>query len=102
MAVHRRLEGEDIMDEKMVSLQDEELNDVIGGAGGYWGDTVDAKPDFGPDKGYMWYHVTATDTLSGIASKFGTTVKDIQKKNNNILKGSTKIGPHYWLQIPKK
>ncbi len=90
------------MDEKMVNLQDEELNDVVGGAGGCWVDNVNGKPGFKADKGYQWYHVTATDTLSGIAGKFGVTVKEIQKKNDNILHGSTVIGPHFWLQIPIK
>lgn len=76
-----------------VALTDDDLKDVEGGAYG-------AKPKTKAGKGLRWYHVTATDTLSGIAKRFHTTADYLQRINSGTIRDKNRIGQHMWIRVP--
>ncbi|MCQ2458393.1 MAG: LysM peptidoglycan-binding domain-containing protein [Clostridia bacterium] len=81
------------MDEMKNELLDSELENVSGGA---WGD----KPTKPAGAGLKWYHVTSTDTLTGIARKYKTTWQHLAELNKDIIKDPSKIGQHMWIRVP--
>ena len=62
-----------------VKINDSELNEVTGGAGGW---QKYAKGTFVNYGNYLVYTVAPGDVLSGIALRFGVTVGQIQAWNN--------------------
>lgn len=62
-----------------VKINDNELEEVSGGAGGY---AQYAKGTYVSYGNYIVYTVASGDVLSGIALRFGVTVKQIQDWNN--------------------
>lgn len=62
-----------------VKINDSELNEVTGGAGGW---QKYAKGNFVNYGNYLVYTVAPGDVLSGIALRFGVTVGQIQAWNN--------------------
>ena len=62
-----------------VRINDEELENVGGGAGGW---QQYAKGNYTNYGSYIVYTVVGGDVLSGIAIRFGVTVKEIQDWNN--------------------
>ena len=62
-----------------VKVNDSELENVSGGAGGW---QKYAKGGFVNYGNYIVYTVAAGDVLSGIALRFGVTVAQIQQWNN--------------------
>ena len=62
-----------------VKINDSELENVSGGAGGW---QKYAKGGFVNYGNYIVYTVAAGDVLSGIALRFGVTVAQIQQWNN--------------------
>ncbi len=62
-----------------VKINDSELNEVTGGAGGW---QKYAKGPFVNYGNYIVYTVVGGDVLSGIALRFGVTVGQIQAWNN--------------------
>ena len=62
-----------------VKINDSELNEVTGGAGGW---QKYAKGSFVNYGNYLVYTVAPGDVLSGIALRFGVSVGQIQAWNN--------------------
>ncbi len=62
-----------------VKINDSELNEVTGGAGGW---QKYAKGNFVNYGNYLVYTVAPGDVLSGIALRFGVSVGQIQAWNN--------------------
>ena len=62
-----------------VKINDSELNEVTGGAGGW---QKYAKGSFVNYGNYLVYTVAPGDVLSGISLRFGVTVGQIQAWNN--------------------
>ena len=62
-----------------VKINDSELDEVTGGAGGW---QKYAKGNFVNYGNYLVYTVAPGDVLSGIALRFGVTVGQIQAWNN--------------------
>jgi N-acetylmuramoyl-L-alanine amidase len=62
-----------------VKVNDAELEDVTGGAGSW---KQYAKGSYVSYGNYIVYTVASGDVLSGIAPRFGVTVKQIQDWNN--------------------
>ena len=62
-----------------VKVNDSELEDVAGGAGGWQRYARGTYVNYGS---YIVYTVASGDVLSGIAPRFGVTVGQIQKWNN--------------------
>ena len=62
-----------------VKLNDSELNEVTGGAGGCQKYAKGSYVNYGS---YIVYTVAPGDVLSGIAPRFGVTVAQIQQWNN--------------------
>ncbi len=62
-----------------VKINDSELNEVTGGAGGW---QKYAKGNFVNYGNYIVYTVASGDVLSGIALRFGVSVGQIQAWNN--------------------
>ena len=62
-----------------VKINDAELEDVTGGAGGWKQYAKGSYVNYG---NYIVYTVASGDVLSGIALRFGVTVKQIQDWNN--------------------
>ncbi len=82
---------------KVVELNEEEMDDVAGGkvrAGG-------SKNPLAPKAGYAVHKITATDTLIRIANKYGTTVAKIMAANPSI-KDKNLIRTGYYLYVPTK
>ena len=73
-------------------INDAELNEVTGGAGGW---QKYAKGSYGNYGNYIVYTVAAGDVLSGIAPRFGGTVAQIQQWNNiknpNVISAGQKL-----------
>lgn len=78
-----------------VALTDEELTDVEGGAYG-------SRPKEKAGKGLKWYHVTATDTLIGIARRFHTTANYLFRINSDTITDKNRIGQHMWIRVPNR
>ena len=62
-----------------VKVNDSELEDVAGGAGGWQRYARGTYVNYGS---YIVYTVAPGDVLSGIAPRFGVTVAQIQQWNN--------------------
>ena len=62
-----------------VKVNDSELEDVAGGAGGWQKYAKGSYVNYG---NYIVYTVAPGDVLSGIAPRFGVTVAQIQQWNN--------------------
>ena len=62
-----------------VKVNDSELEDVAGGAGGWQRYARGTYVNYGS---YIVYTVASGDVLSGIAPRFGVTVGQIQQWNN--------------------
>ena len=62
-----------------VKVNDSELEDVAGGAGGWQKYARGTYVNYGS---YIVYTVASGDVLSGIAPRFGVTVGQIQSWNN--------------------
>ncbi len=62
-----------------VKINDSELEDVSGGAGGWRRYAHGTYVNYGS---YIVYTVASGDVLSGIAPRFGVTVQEIQLWNN--------------------
>jgi len=62
-----------------VKVNDSELEDVAGGAGGWQKYARGTYVNYGS---YIVYTVASGDVLSGIAPRFGVTVGQIQQWNN--------------------
>ena len=62
-----------------VKVNDSELEDVAGGAGGWQRYAKGSYVNYG---NYIVYTVASGDVLSGIAPRFGVTVGQIQQWNN--------------------
>ena len=62
-----------------VKVNDSELEDVAGGAGGWQKYARGTYVNYG---NYIVYTVASGDVLSGIAPRFGVTVGQIQQWNN--------------------
>ena len=62
-----------------VKVNDSELEEVTGGAGGWQKFAKGTYVNYG---NYIVYTVAAGDVLSGIALRFGVTVAQIQQWNN--------------------
>ena len=62
-----------------VKVNDSELEDVAGGAGGWQKYAKGTYVNYG---NYIVYTVASGDVLSGIAPRFGVTVGQIQQWNN--------------------
>ena len=60
-------------------INDSELNEVTGGAGGWQKYAKGTYVNYG---NYIVYTVASGDVLSGIAPRFGVTVGQIQQWNN--------------------
>lgn len=82
-------------------LNDEEVAAVSGGAAGKvntsdWGG-AHWQPQDRPmgttwtEHGYNWYRVKPGDTLSGIAARYGYTVKDLMYWNPRTIKNPNQI-----------
>ena len=63
----------------MAEMNNNELNEVVGGAGGWQQYAKGSYVNYGS---YIVYTVAAGDVLSGIAPRFGVTVAQIQQWNN--------------------
>ena len=62
-----------------VKVNDSELDEVTGGAGGWQQYAKGTYVNYGS---YIVYTVASGDVLSGIAPRFGVTVAEIQQWNN--------------------
>ena len=75
-----------------VKINDSELENVSGGAGGW---QKYAKGGFVNYGNYIVYTVASGDVLSGIALRFGVTVAQIQQWNNiknpNVISAGQKL-----------
>ena len=75
-----------------VKINDSELNEVTGGAGGW---QKYAKGNFVNYGNYLVYTVAPGDVLSGIAPRFGVTIAQIQQWNNiqnpNVIRAGQKL-----------
>ena len=75
-----------------VKINDSELDEVSGGAGGWRQYAHGTYVNYG---NYIVYTVAAGDVLSGIAPRFGVTVAQIQQWNNiknpNVISAGQKL-----------
>ena len=75
-----------------VKVNDSELEDVAGGAGGWQKYARGTYVNYGS---YIVYTVASGDVLSGIAPRFGVTVGQIQQWNNiknpNVISAGQKL-----------
>ena len=75
-----------------VKVNDSELEDVAGGAGGWQRYARGTYVNYG---NYIVYTVASGDVLSGIAPRFGVTVAQIQQWNNiknpNVIAAGQKL-----------
>ena len=75
-----------------VKINDSELENVSGGAGGWQKYAKGSYVNYG---NYIVYTVAAGDVLSGIAPRFGVTVAQIQQWNNiknpNVISAGQKL-----------
>ena len=73
-------------------INDAELEEVSGGAGGWWQYAKGTYVNYG---NYLVYTVAPGDVLSGIAPRFGVTVAQIQQWNNiqnpNVIRAGQKL-----------
>ena len=84
-------------DIKAIEITEEQMDEVSGGkvvAGG-----MKDKP--AAKAGYIVHQITATDTLTRIANKYGTTVKALMEANPTI-KDAHWIRTGYYLYVPSK
>ncbi len=75
-----------------VKVNDSELEEVSGGAGGWQKYARGTYVNYG---NYIVYTVASGDVLSGIAPRFGVTVAQIQQwndiKNPNVIRAGQKL-----------
>jgi spore germination protein YaaH len=75
-----------------IKINDVELEDVSGGAGGWQKYARGSYVNYG---NYIVYTVAPGDVLSGIAPRFGVTVGQIQQWNNiqnpNLIRAGQKL-----------
>ncbi len=73
-------------------IKDNELNEVVGGAGGWQKYARGTYANYG---NYIIYTVAAGDVLTGIAPRFGVTVAQIEQWNNlknpNVIRAGQKL-----------
>ncbi len=82
-------------------LNDEQVEAASGGAGvkintndwtgAHWQPVEYAMGTTFTAHGYNWYRVAPGDTLSGIAARFGRTVKDLLYWNPKTIKNANQI-----------
>lgn len=82
------------------ALNDDALEAAVGGAaevnttdwaGAHWQPTNREKGSTWKEFGYDWYRVKSGDTLSGIAQKYGFTIKDLMYWNPKTIKDPNMI-----------
>ena len=75
-----------------IKINDVELEDVSGGAGGWQKYARGSYVNYG---NYIVYTVAPGDVLSGIAPRFGVTIAQIQQWNNiqnpNVIRAGQKL-----------
>ena len=71
-------------------INDAELNEVTGGAGGWQRYAKGSYVNYG---NYIVYTVAPGDVLSGIAPRFGVTIAQIQQWNNTQNPPVIRAGP---------
>jgi len=83
----------------MKELNVNDLEDVSGGAGKVRAGGMKVRPD--PRPGYIIHQISANDTLTRIAARYGTTIQAIMACNPTI-KDKNLIRTGYYLFIPAK
>lgn len=82
------------MDEMRINeLKDEELSNVAGGASG------SSRP-LPAKSGCIVYKVGHGDTLTKIASRYGTTVARIMSVNQGIISNANSIRADFYIYVP--